>query len=138
MKVNFETKGYKVVVVGNNEGRYTIETYDSVSRQWSQATPSWSHVLGRAYEWKNFDCNRTRFHWQRARICAFDLVRQQPEHFSFENYEFNGVRMMRYAIAEDRMFALLVKGSTDQVIIEFQSPSTANVWVSVKTHGRCT
>lgn len=51
MKMDFDTKCYKVFVVGYNKGRLTIEIYDSGTRQWTKATPPCGFIFGRAHNW---------------------------------------------------------------------------------------
>lgn len=53
IKVDAETKCYKLVVVGKQNGGPTVETYDSRAREWSGLVPGSGHMTGLLYEWSH-------------------------------------------------------------------------------------
>lgn len=139
MKVDSETKEYKIVVVGKLKGRHSVETYDSGCGQWSSGPPPWGRIFGHAQDWGilGSKCFRLR----RSTRCAYDLEGRVVEPLvDFELlFHCDGARVRNYALANDRMFVLYEKlSSTAHFVTEFQSRNSADLWVPVKTHGECT
>jgi len=144
MKVDSETKGYKVVVIFERKANcYTVETYDSVSREWSGAVRPWGRILGRAHAWRSRDGNKY-FDLYDSWECAFDLEKGQQEFLDGDSFQSEGVSEgLLYTLAGDRMCVLHEKlnphdlGLEFYFITEFQFQNSANLWVPVVTHGQC-
>lgn len=143
IKVNPETKCYKVFVIRQTKVRLTVEVYDSGMKKWTKGVTPDVIIFGLADEWR--PGNNGRHELVRRTGCAFDSATH-----TLVVYEPNRLLRRRsdifYAIEMDREFVLHEVVQIDLnddgsevlpevfCISEYRAQNNARDWVQVGTH----